>query len=148
MKRKLLKPRVFFNASVILAGLHSPSGGSGTLLTFVQQKRIIGLISEIVLDELLRHTEKLGLSKTTVEKHIVSMFYPIVPAPSQKLTHIYTEIVMDQGDTHVLASTKEAHADFLVTLDKKHLLVLENKIRGVTIVSPKGLLEWLIKNNK
>ena len=146
MKRKNLKPRVFFNASVILSGLYSPSGGSGKLLTFLKQKRITGLISEIIQNEVLRHAEELALGKT-VETLIPVLFFPIYPAPGLELVKSYSLVIVDQGDAHVLASSHEAHADFLVTLDKKHLLILQNKVKGVKIVSPKELLEWLKKAN-
>jgi len=44
-------PTVLFNASVVLAGLKSPQGGSGELLLWSKQKKIQGLISEAILDE-------------------------------------------------------------------------------------------------
>lgn len=147
MKRKNLKPRVFFNASVILSGIATPSGGSGKLLSLVRQKRIIGIISEVILDEVLRHTKKVGLKKITVEKLVYTLFTPLSPPPKQEHVQRFSIIVIDQGDTHVLASSHETHADFLVTLDKKHLLILRSKIKSVKIVSPKDLLEWL-KNSK
>ncbi|OGG31349.1 putative toxin-antitoxin system toxin component, PIN family, partial [Candidatus Gottesmanbacteria bacterium RIFCSPLOWO2_01_FULL_46_9] len=136
MRRKNLKPRVFFNASVILSGLHSPSGGSGKLLALVKQKQISGIISEIILDEVLRHADKIGLKKTTVEKRILSLFTPVYPAPKHEFVQKYMYIVLDQGDAHVLASSHKTNADFLVTLDKKHLLILQNKMKATNIVSP------------
>ena len=145
MKRKYLKPKVFFNASVILAGLGSPNGGSGKLLTLVSQKKITGIISEIILDEILRHVDKLNLFKIQVEKNIKSNFYSIKPAPNQKLVRTFMKIVINEGDSHVLASTIETKSDFLVTLDKKHLLILKNKIKGLNIVTPKELLEIIWK---
>ncbi len=145
MRRKNLKPRVFFNASVILAGLASPSGGSGKLLTFVKHKRITGIISEIILDEVLHHAVKIRLKKTMVEKLILTLFTPVFPAPKHEFVQKFIHIVLDQGDAHVLESSHESKSDFLVTLDKKHLLILQNKIKSVNIVSPKELLEWLAK---
>ena len=35
-------------------------------------------------------------------------------------------IVIDDGDAHVLASCEKEKVDFLVTLDKKHLLILKS----------------------
>lgn len=143
MKRKSLKPKVFFNASVILSGLHTSSGGSGKLLSWVKQKRIIGVISEVVLDEVLTHAEKLNLNKTSVETLMLTLFFPIRPAPEQRVVNVYSTIVIDQGDAHILASSGDAHADFLVTLDKKHLLILQHTIKKIHIVSPGELLEQL-----
>lgn len=143
MKRKNLKPKVFFNASVILSGLKSPKGGSGKLLYLTKQKQIIGIISEIILDEALRHAEKIGFEKEVLEQSVLAVFNPIIPAPTSESVKIYEKISLDLGDAHVLASYTESKADFLVTLDKKHLLILQGKIKKVTIVSPGELLGLL-----
>lgn len=143
MKRKNLKPKVFFNASVILSGFKSPHGGSGKLLLLTKQKRITGIISEIILDEVLSHAEKMGFKKVILEQSILALFNPIVPAPTSQSVKIYENISLDRGDAHVLASHKESKADFLVTLDKKHLLILQGKIKKITIVSPGKLLRLL-----
>lgn len=146
MKRKRTSPIVFFNASVILAGIHSPMGGSAKLLRLVKQKQITGVISEIIFDELLRHADKIKKSKSKLSSIVLEIFPNILPAPSNTSVFKYKYVVLDSGDTHVLASTKDSNAEYLVTLDKKHLLILQNKIKWVKIVSPKELLEKL-KNN-
>lgn len=145
MKQKNLKPKVFFNASVILAGIASPNGGSAKLLTFVKQKRIRGLISEIVLDEILRHANKIHRERAVLEKLVFNIFRDIATAPTEAHVKMQTKFVTDEGDAHVLASYHETNSDFLVTLDKKHLLILQHKIKGVNIVSPKELIEYLSK---
>lgn len=143
MKRKNLKPKVFFNASVILSGLKSPQGGSGKLLLYIKKEKITGIISEIILDESLRHAEKMGFKKMVLEESILALFTPIIPAPKSESVKIYESVSLDQGDAHVLASHVESKADFLVTLDKKHLLVLQGKVKKVTIISPGELLGLL-----
>jgi len=142
-KRKL--PVVFFNASVILAGLHTPSGGSGTLLDWAKKGRMTAVISELILDEVIRHTEKIGRAKSTTAKSIQSVFTRIFPPPPSKLIDAYNKIVVDYGDSHVLAGAYQSKAEFLVTLDKKHLLTLEKKVKEMQIVSPKQLIEILNK---
>lgn len=143
MKKRQYLPTVFFNASVILAGLASPSGGSAKLLKLSKQKQIRGVISEVILDETVRHAEKIGLEKATAQRLILSLFNKIEPPPKQGSVKASAMLVVDEGDAHVLASCRETKAKFLVTLDKKHLLVLQNKVKGVKIISPKQLLEYL-----
>lgn len=138
-------PLVFFNASVILAGLYSPSGGSAKLLKLSKQKLIKGVISEIVFDETVKHASKIRLKKEEVKKLVLTIFSNIYPAPKEKTVNRYKKVVIDYGDAHLLASAKEIKADFLVTLDKKHLLVLQKKIKKIRIVSPKQLIEKLSK---
>jgi len=137
------KPRVLFNASVILAGLASPAGGSGKLLHWVQMGTIRGIISEIILDEVMRNRDKLDISVSSVRTFMNIVI--VVSAPKAAVVRGFESVVVDVGDTHVLASAKEHHADFLVTLDKKHLLVLQKKIHTFAIVSPKELINRLAK---
>lgn len=139
------RPRVFFNASVILSGLRSPSGGSGKILTWIKNKKIHGIISETIVDEVTRNAYKLHLQQAEIEQKIHTIFLKIYPSPSSTQVVQYEQLVIDVGDAHVLASCKENRIDWLVTLDKKHLLILQKKVRWVKIVSPKELLEKLKK---
>ncbi len=143
MSKNNLPPRVFFNASVIIAGLKSPGGGSAKLLKYAKQKQIIGIISEIIMDEVLRHRDKLKTSKFEIVKNLKMIFSSINPAPSTPEVEKWQKVVIDAGDAHVLAATKESNSHFLVTLDQKHLLVLQNKVINFHIVSPKQLIEYL-----
>ena len=145
MRKSSLSPKVFFNASVIIAGLLSPTGGSAQLLKQTKQKQIIGIISEIILDEVLRRSDKLKKSKAEIEKDVKTIFTSIKPAPSTSEVENWQKIVLDRGDAHVLAAAKESQSQFLVTLDKKHLLILQNKIKKFRVVSPKQLIEYLSK---
>lgn len=131
---------VLFNASVVLAGLKSPFGGSAKLLSWCKNRKIRGLISEIILDEIVRNTPKIGLSRK-VTADLGSLF-DIKIAPQKEEIEFFRGIVTDFGDAHVLASCKEENAEFLVTLDKKHLLVLKNKVKIFKIVSPGELINF------
>jgi len=140
MGKKKKRPTVFFNASVILAGLKSPRGGSARLIFWVQEGKIKGIISELILDEVERNLSKLSLTKRNLVK--LSDFRLIL-APKGSLVEKFKKKVVDHGDAHVLASAKEEGVDYLVSLDKKHLLILKNKVGKIKIVSPKELIEAL-----
>ncbi|MBI2010545.1 MAG: PIN domain-containing protein [Candidatus Chisholmbacteria bacterium] len=137
------KALVFFNASVVLAGLHTLTGGSGKLLLWQNQRRIRGVISEIVLDEIVRRAKKIGISQQRARQRTTKLFKWMVPAPSLPRVKKYKSMVADYGDAHLLASAEQIRATFLVSLDKKHVLGLHNKIKGIQIVSPKQLIEVL-----
>ena len=143
MKKTPKIPFVFFNASVILAGLSSPQGGSAKLLNFVRENRIKGFISDIILDEVERRAEKIGKTKEYAQRETLKIFKLILPPPGIKTVEIYSKIVNDPGDSHILASTYEAKTNYLVSLDKKHILSLKNKIKEFNICSPKELIEFL-----
>jgi putative PIN family toxin of toxin-antitoxin system len=142
MKNLERKPIVFFNASVILAGLKSPNGGSAKLLNWVKENKIIGIISEIVIEEVLKNTNKIFLTKEKALK-LISQIFLIVKSPNKKYFSVFKDIVLDEGDIHLLVSAKNVKANFLVSLDKKHILSLKNKIKDFKIVSPKELIEFL-----
>lgn len=136
-----MPPLVFFNASVILAGLKSLTGASRKLLGWAAQGKIKAVVSEVVLDEVWRNFRKLSINEASLEKAII--FFQIERVPAVEKLKRFERLAIDQDDVHVLASAKEAKADFLVTLDKKHILVLRKKIRWTKIVSPGELLKIL-----
>ena len=138
--QKNLKMKVLFNASVILSGLYSPNGGSAKVLKYVRDKKITGVISEVVFDEVLKHADKMNLSKEYLSRSCLEIFGKINNAPSQKLTDKYSKLVLDFGDRHVLASAEEHKVKYLLTLDKKHLLVLNGKIKNLIILKPEDFI--------
>lgn len=144
MKKDTNLPRVFFNASVIIAGLRNPQGGSGKIIDWVKKGKITGYISQIIVAEVIKNAAVTGITIQKIAALLENIF-AITPAPSMKYFEKYKDIVIDLGDTHVIASTDEAKCDFLVTLDKKHLLILQDKINKIKILSPKNLIESLFK---
>ncbi|MEK7470929.1 MAG: putative toxin-antitoxin system toxin component, PIN family [Patescibacteria group bacterium] len=145
-KQKNLKVKVLFNASVVLSGINSPNGGSAVLLNLVKAKKINGIISEIILDEILRHAPKFGQTRDEISNFCLRIFSEISSAPNEREVKKYFRIVIDDGDAHVLASCEKEKVNFLVTLDKKHLLILKGKIKGLNIYTPGELIELLNKN--
>ena len=146
MKKKKSPLFVFFNASVILAGLKSQKGASANLLSLAQKRKIEGTISEIVIDEVLRHTTKMGLNPKSVTR-IIRDSFKIIKAPDEITVNTFKNIVIDLGDAHILASTCESRSKFLVTLDKKHILSLKNKIKEYQIISPGDLFNLIKRKN-
>lgn len=134
-------PVVFLNASVILAGLYSPNGGSAKVLHWGKQKKIYCLISEIVYEEVLRHADKIQIPHSLITQEINS--FAKIMAPPKSLSNKYTELVKDQGDLHLFSSCEEFGVDFLVSLDRKHVLDISDKITEYKIVSPGELIELL-----
>jgi predicted nucleic acid-binding protein len=132
--------KVLFNASVILAGLHSPKGASGVLLRRVRMGKLKGEISELIFDEAVRHAKKIGFGEGEMEEKILAIFSNPAKAPEEELIEKYLGLVVDEGDAHVLASCEREGCDTLVSLDKKHLLILKGKVKGLNIVSPGELL--------
>ena len=132
--------KVFFNASVILAGARSPGGASGELLKRVKHREIAGVISELIVEEAIRHADRAGVGKVKMEKIAVETFSLVASAPEVGRVKNYQDKVLDPDDAHVLASAVSEKCEILVSLDKKHLLVLGGKIKGLKILLPGQLL--------
>lgn len=132
--------KVFFNASVILAGINSPGGGSAKLLQYIRSKKIKGLINVPVLDEAIKHADKIKKTSKDIMKAIYDIGFELLPAPKNEEIEKYYENISDFGDAHLLASSINSKCEFLVSLDKKHVLAIKNKINKTKIVSPKELL--------
>lgn len=146
MKKHLKTPDVFFNASVILAGLRSSKGGSAKILGWSRKGEIKGVVSEVVLDEVLRRYKKAGIKRSAL-RNLNDIFSEIRTAPNISLVEKIEKIVLDLGDAHVLASGMESKVSYLVSLDKKHILSLRGKILRPKIVSPGQLIEKLSNLN-
>ena len=71
------------------------------------------------------------------------MFKKLIYRPEEKIVNFYKKRVIDEGDAHVLATCDQEKIEYLVTLDKKHLLILKGKIKGLNILTPGELIELL-----
>lgn len=142
MKKSPIPIIVFFNASVIIACLRSPKGGSAKLLDFAKQRRISALASNIIVNEVLKHQAEISLNHEQIINFLEKRFH-IIHEPSKRLTERYNSLVEDKGDVHVIASAKETEAHFLVTLDRKHILSIKNKVEDFKIVTPGELIAIL-----
>lgn len=141
MRKKQKELKVLFNASVILAGLKSPHGASGELIKRIRSRRMRGVISELILEEAVRHANKIGLPAEEMRVR-AELIFEVESAPPDADVEKYRRIVVDFGDAHVLAAAAVEKCDVLVTLDKKHLLVLKGKVKGIQILSPGELIKW------
>lgn len=104
---------------------------------------IIGIISEAILDEALKHADRIPLSQEQLREEISKYFPKILPEPQEHYVDRFKMLMLDQGDAHLFATYTEAHCDYLVSLDKHHILALQGKIKGISIVSPGELLRIL-----
>jgi len=139
--------KVYFDASVLIAGLLSPFGGSGKLITFVPDGNIIGLTSQTVIEEIMSHQSKIKKTKKEIieyiQKNKIIIRNEIFFKDIEKILHL----MIDLNDAHVFAGALLTKADFMVSLDKKHILHPDVKLKfpGIRICSPKELLSILNK---
>lgn len=136
--------KIFFDASVLIAGLLSPTGGSYLLLSYLKSKKIVGVISMTVIEELIQEEVliKMKLSKADIERFIVESGLLVREAITTEEIAPYKNKI-DIDDAHLVVGARITRCSFLVTLDKKHLLndAIRERFLPLRIVSPKEMLE-------
>ncbi|MFV1917356.1 MAG: hypothetical protein ACC618_02680 [Patescibacteria group bacterium] len=73
------------------------------------------------------------------------MFKDISAPPSKRSVDRFSKVVVDTGDARLFATGKELKVDYLVSLDKKHVLSLKSKLKKLKIVNTGELIEILKK---
>jgi len=143
------KWRVFLDASVIIPGIHSPTGGSGAILQLIWQGKLAGFTSLTVLKEAEDNiVEKFSTATQLAYYSQIGTFGLTVLEPSKPsaVRRFYPVIV--EKDAHVLASANQAKVDFLITLDRKDFKqskVIESV--PFKIVTPGEFLGFLTRDN-
>ena len=130
----------FIDASVILAALGSKSGGSSQVLKLVRKRKIDGVTSQAVVEEVFRNANKIKITESEVSRLISSSSLKVIPAPISEEVEKYLSVTVEK-DAHVVASAIKSKANIIITLDKKHLL--SKSIKGIDVVSPGEFLQKL-----
>lgn len=139
--------RVFFDASVIIAALLSPAGGSAQLFRFIKLGKIVGITSQTVIEEVLEEDKpkKIKRSKEEMEQFIAASALMVRKTITiEEIAPL--ENLVDLEDAHLIAGANLTKCSHLVTLDKKHLLRpdIQRTFSPLAIVSPGELLQKLI----
>lgn len=140
--------RVFFDASVIIAALLSPTGGSALLLQFIKTDTIVGITSQTVIEEIIEDHKlnKLHKTREEIEKFIAESGLLVSEAITLDEIKPYQNLI-DEDDAHLIAGANLTKCSHLVSFDKKHVLHEDvvKRFSPLIIVNPKGILEELVK---
>ena len=116
------RERVFIDASVWIAASASPEGGSSVSLEICQGKRYMAVCSQRVLMEAqtnIRH--KMPIAALVRFYELLAAVGPeIVSEISAEEEEAWADVVAPK-DAHVLAAAVIGRANYLLTLDRKHL---------------------------
>ena len=139
--------RVFFDASVIIAALLSPSGGSSQLLKYIKLAKIVGITSQTVIEEIVEEDKfiRIKKSKREIEQFVVDSRLIVRKPITTGEIEPYQGLV-EIEDAHLIAGANLTRCQYLVTLDKKHLLRpdVQKRFLPLKIVSPGELLRELV----
>ncbi len=125
---------LFFDASVLVAGAHSTGGGSALLLEACKLGGFAAQSSYLVLLEAL-HTLKRGFperSQMRLTEYLAAIDWELLPVPSREELDRYATLI-DAKDLHVLAAAVVGKSQFLLTLDRRHILAAADAVQGVNL---------------
>ena len=119
--------RVFFDASVIIAALLSPNGGSALLFQYVKLGKIIGITSQTAIIEVLEEDKpkRIKRSKEEIEQFVAQSGLIVRESITVEEIAVYQNLI-DVEDTHLIAGAKLTKCLLLVKKEKKHLPVKQN----------------------
>lgn len=140
-------PRVFFDASALIAAAASPSGGSALVASVCKLGLGTPLVSRLVLREAERNlrgkfpaTALLGFYK------LLGDIEPrVVPDPTPAALRKATAVVPAK-DAHVLAGARAGKATHLLTLDRRHFLGAKTReaILPIIVCTPGEFLRAIL----
>ena len=114
---------LFFDASVLVAGAHSENGGSALLLETCKIGGFTAQTTSLVVLEALHALER-GFperSQDRFRRYVAEIDWRLLPVPREEELQKYASYV-DPKDLHVLAAAVEGGSEFLLTLDRRHIL--------------------------
>ncbi|MGM0399975.1 MAG: PIN domain-containing protein [Chloroflexota bacterium] len=120
---------LFFDASVLVAGAHSPQGGSALLLAACARGGFRAQMSFAVLMETLHALDEFPRqSRRAFECLLREIDWEFLAVPPEEVLARYEQYI-DTKDVHVLAAAVEGGAEFLLTLDRRHILAVVDGVR-------------------
>lgn len=143
--KKLLT--VYLDSSVILSGLASPEGGSGSVLKAARLKKLRLLTTNSVIEEVGEHLQKLKIDPDKLHRLLSSKYLLLKKKPSETSIKKFLKVVTDPDDAHVVAGAAFSGANYFLSLDKKHILTPDVKrfLKPMQILSPKEFWSSLRK---
>jgi predicted nucleic acid-binding protein len=125
---------IFFDASVLVAGAHSAQGGSGLLLEACRLRGFVAQTTFLVVLEAFHALER-NFPPTSMARfytHLVEIEWDILPVPPEEMLLKYAALI-NAKDLHVLAAAVVGGSDFLLTLDRRHILTAAPAVEDARI---------------
>ncbi len=140
-------PRLFLDASVLIAAAGSQTGGSALILELCRHGKAWAASSRLVLLEAERNIRaKLGRDALLrYYQALASINMELIRAPDPQEIRAHEQII-HQKDAHVIAAAEKGAVDVLLTLDRKHFMSPTVQGAGLPfqIMTPRDFLHhWL-----
>ena len=125
--------RLFFDASVLVSGSHSTQGGSALLLEACKAGAFRAQATSAVFLESLHALR--GFPPESLWRFyrlLVEINWDVLPVPPSEVLETYPRYI-DPKDMHVLAAAVEGRAEYLLTLDRRHILAAAEPVKKANL---------------
>jgi predicted nucleic acid-binding protein len=137
---------LFLDASVLVAASRSPSGRSALVIEVCGGQVFRAALSGgVVLEARVNIARKFGeVELIRFYEQLAALGAYMVPSPS-KLRLVECAVIVGEKDAHVLASALECGAEFLLTLDRRHLITPDVQTAGLPtkVLTPGEFLQQM-----
>lgn len=137
--------RLFLDTSVLFSGMLSATGGARLILKMGRDEHVELIISAHVLAEVTNVVQrKLSDLSDEIQLLLDTANVQVVPDPPHRTIEIMNRHLGYPADAQVIAAAATHHADYFVTLDKRHFLENRDLHRAVEfpIGTPGDFLAW------
>ncbi len=138
--------RAFVDASVLFAAAKSETGASREIVRLAIQGEVRLVASQFVLEEVRRNLKaKAPEAVAALDDFLNAVSFELV-RPTKSEVEAAMKYVAAK-DAPIIAAAKRAQVDFLVSLDRRHIVGVPEveKRSGLNIVLPAELLEEIRK---
>lgn len=140
--------RLFIDSSVLFAAAYSRTGHARDLILMAVRGEILLVISQLVLEETRRNLAESAPEHLAILDYVTAGIpFELVRPTKREVMGAAKRIVLK--DAPILAGARKAGVDYLVTLDKKHLLgkpELAEYVRA-PILTPQEAFERLTQSD-
>ena len=136
--------RLFIDSSVLFSAAYSTHGNARKIILLAIKKELITVISELVISETRRNIAEKAPEKIDILETIFDNIPFEIVRPTKRQV-IDAAKHSDLKDAPIVAAAKRAKVDFLITLDKKHLLDKPEIVAyiGIDVVTHKEVFKRL-----
>ncbi len=136
--------QVFIDASVLFSASYSSTGASREIIRFALRNQVKLVLSALVIEEVERNIKaKAPQALPLFQGLFIALPFETIDPTKADILRAATCVALK--DAPILAAARKAHADYLVTLDRQHLVGIPGvaACAEVDIILPEELLKKL-----
>ncbi len=136
MDKSTLRPRLVIDTNVFVSGLISGTGSPAKILRAIQNKKVIHLVSDPIVEEYLRVLEypRIRRFKKITDAFVADIAAYLIYQTERVELVSKIKLSRDPADDVFLETAVDGSANLLVTGDKTDLLSLR-VVEGIPIIS-------------